>query len=291
MNNMVFQENGLFGLKDKDGKIIISPQYVEMYDFSCGLSLVRNKQHEYAYIDIDNKQIVPFGKYSWLDSSFVCGFARVMSFDCLREKEEWGIIDTLGNIVVPMNYDKIWAIKEDYIFSVKAFAGEKEEHLNLYEMQKRVILDGLKYILVYSVEEFKQLTNCEKLFVKVSPKDHHLFFTYGTNIGRVALTSIPAEPVIAIVTNSSGKIFPLLMEKADIGKASFSLLKTAQHKKTSPQKHNRQTSFWDYEEEKMNDADGWSDPYGDEQVYYDGWNREDIESGLYDAYEGRSDAR
>lgn len=291
MNNMVFQENGLFGLKDKNGKIIISPQYIEMYDFCCGLSLVRNKQHEYAYIDIDNKQIVPFGKYSWLDSSFVCGFARVMSFDCLREKEKWGIIDTLGNIVVPMNYDKIWAIKEDYIFSVKAFAGEKEEHLNLHEMQKRVILDGLKYISVYSVEEFKQLVNCKKLFVKTSPENHLLFFTYGTNIGRVALTSIPVEPVIAIVTNSSGKIFPLLMEKTDIGKASLPLPKTAQHKKTFPTRHNHRTSFGDYEEEKMNDADGWSDPYGDEQAYYDGWNREDVESGLYDAYEGHSDVR
>ena len=57
--------------------------------------------------------------------------------------------------------------------------------------------------------------------------------------------------------------------------------KTASHK----------TSFWDYESEKMNDADNWSDPYGDEQAYYDGWDREDIESGLADAYEGDLDAR
>lgn len=36
----------------------------------------------------------------------------------------------------------------------------------------------------------------------------------------------------------------------------------------------------------MNDADNWSDPYGDEQTYYGGWSREDVESGLADAYEG-----
>ena len=29
----------------------------------------------------------------------------------------------------------------------------------------------------------------------------------------------------------------------------------------------------------------WSDPYGDEQVYYDGWSREDVENGLADACE------
>lgn len=45
------------------------------------------------------------------------------------------------------------------------------------------------------------------------------------------------------------------------------------------------TSFWQYESEKMNDTDNWSDPYGDEQGYYGGWSREDVESGLADAYE------
>ena len=33
------------------------------------------------------------------------------------------------------------------------------------------------------------------------------------------------------------------------------------------------------------DSDSWSDPYGDERAYYDGWSREDVESGLADAYE------
>ena len=45
------------------------------------------------------------------------------------------------------------------------------------------------------------------------------------------------------------------------------------------------TSFWDYENEKMNDYDNWSDPFGDERAFYDGWSREDVESGLADAYE------
>ena len=40
-----------------------------------------------------------------------------------------------------------------------------------------------------------------------------------------------------------------------------------------------------YENEKMNDYDNWSDPFGDERAFYDGWSREDVESGLADAYE------
>ena len=54
-------------------------------------------------------------------------------------------------------------------------------------------------------------------------------------------------------------------------------------KKTSKQFSN--TTFWEYEEENTIDSDNWSDPYGDERAYYDGWSREDVESGLADAYE------
>ena len=28
-----------------------------------------------------------------------------------------------------------------------------------------------------------------------------------------------------------------------------------------------------------------TDPFGDERAFYDGWSREDVESGLADAYE------
>ena len=67
---IIFQENGLFGAKNQRGEIVIQPQYMEMQPFSCGLSLVRNHQYQYAYIDILNRQIVPFGKYIWCDPQF-----------------------------------------------------------------------------------------------------------------------------------------------------------------------------------------------------------------------------
>lgn len=41
----------------------------------------------------------------------------------------------------------------------------------------------------------------------------------------------------------------------------------------------------------VTDADNWSDPYGDEKDFYDGWNREEVENGLADAYEGDADVR
>ena len=287
---IIFQENGLFGAKNQRGEIVIQPQYMEMQPFSCGLSLVRNHQYQYAYIDINNKQVIPFGKYSWCDPQFTCGFSRVMEYHYLEEKNKWGIIDTLGNIVVPLKYDIIWAIKEEYIFSLRAFLGDKEERIDLHQLGNKVIFDGLTYICTYSVEAFKELVHCKKLYVKVQPNTRQLYFTYGANIGFVSLKGMPKEPVISIVVNSSGKIFPLLMEKSDIGKNTLSLAKAAP-KRTISKVASHKTSFWDYESEKMNDTDNWSDPYGDEQAYYGGWSREDDESGLADAYEGDSDAR
>lgn len=280
---VIFQENELFGAKNSKGEVIIPPQYMEMQPFSCGLSLVRNNQYQYAYINKRNEQVIPFGTYQWCDPLFVCGFARVL-------KENWGVIDTLGNIVVQLKYDKIWTLKEEYIFSIKAFVDNKEERLNLHQLGNKVIFDCLTYICTYSVEAFKELVHCERLYVKAHPNTKQLYFTYGANMGFVSLKGIPKEPVISIVVNSSGKIFPLLMEKSDIGKASLSSAK-AIHEKNISRTTVQKTSFWDYEAEKMNDTDNWSDPYGDEQAYYGGWSREDVESGLADAYEGDLDAR
>ena len=281
---IIFQEDGLFGVKNQRGEVIIPPQYMEMQPFSCGLSLVRNHQYQYAYIDINNNQVIPFGNYSWCDPQFTCGFSRVMEYHYLEEKNKWGIIDTLGNIVVPLKYDKIWVIKEEYLFSLRAFLGDKEEKINLHLLGNKVIFDGLTYICTYSVESFKELVHCKIINVKIQPHTRQLYFTYGANIGFVSLKEIPKEPVISIVANSSGKIFPLLMEKSDIGKTTLFPAK-AVSKRTISKTTSHKPSFWDYESEKMNDADNWSDPYGDEQAYYGGWSREDVESGLADAYE------
>lgn len=278
MDYIIFQENGLFGAKNQRGEVVISPQYMEMQPFSCGLSSVRNHQYQYAYINKDNKQVVPFGTYQWCDPFFVCGFARVL-------KGNWGIIDTLGNIVVPLKYDRIWAIKEEYIFSIKAYINDKEEILDLHQLAAKIIFDGLTYIRTYSIEAFKQLTNCETLRVKALNNPKQLYFTYGCNIGFVGKITIPQEPVIAIVANSSGKIFPLLMEKTDIGQTTIAVPKRITSKAAS-----HKTSVWDYESENMNEADNGSDHYGDIQAYYDGWSKEDVESGLADAYEGDVEA-
>lgn len=279
--------NGLFGAKDGIGDVIIPFLYKEMYPFSCGLSMVRNQKFQYAYINQNNEEIIKFGQYSWCDPQFVCGYARVIKYSTLEQKDKWGIVDTKGNIIVPLEYDKIWTLKEGCLHDLKAFKGGKEVKINLVSLSLKcgVLVDGLKYIATYSIKDFKNTSQCSRIYVKKG-KDNKLYFIYGCNIGLVAFKGIPKEPVISIVINSAGKIFPLLHEKEDTGKTSFDIvIKTNKpNLKQTYKKSYRKTSCWDYEE-KMNDNDNWSDPYGDEQAYYNGWSREDVESGLADAYE------
>ncbi len=99
----IYQENGLYGLKNDCGEVIISPQYREFYPYSCGLACVRNDKYQYAYINIFNDIVVPFGKYVWVDPQFKGGYARVKTAD----NKHWGVIDTTGNIAVIPNMDYI----------------------------------------------------------------------------------------------------------------------------------------------------------------------------------------
>ena len=172
----IYQENGLYGLKNDCGEVVISPQYREFYPFSCGLACVRNSSYQYAYISIFNKAVVPFGKYIWVDTHFTCGYARVIQYSVIEDKQYWGIINTMGFIVVPCEYDNIWTLNEEYLDNLKAFKDGKECRINLRNADKKIVLDGLKYIKTYTIDEFKTEFNASKIFVKVNPNNVILFY-------------------------------------------------------------------------------------------------------------------
>lgn len=209
---------GLYGLTNDCGEVIIAPQYRDFYSFSCGVACVRDINYRYAYIDVCNNTIVPFGKYIWIDPYFVCGYARVKGYSVIENKAYWGIINTLGILIVPLEYDNIWTINEKYIDRLKAYKNDKEFRINLRTADKNIVLDGLNYIRTYTVDEFKAEFNVSKVFVRVNPNNNVMSIYYGTNIGVVSNDNCMLNPVISIVCNSTGKIFCLLHHKNNIGK-------------------------------------------------------------------------
>ncbi|MDE7387202.1 MAG: WG repeat-containing protein [Muribaculaceae bacterium] len=55
-----FVENQKFGYKDRDGNVVIKPQYFEATDFSEGLACVkRGKTSGWGYIDTVGKMVIP----------------------------------------------------------------------------------------------------------------------------------------------------------------------------------------------------------------------------------------
>ena len=104
------------------------------------VKVVRNKSYEWAVLDLSDNEIVPFGKYAFIDG-FEQGLARVRGkgglflpqtlmwvilddgkvisgkealendeFRVQRESKlsKWGIINTQGEEVLPVEYDQVW---------------------------------------------------------------------------------------------------------------------------------------------------------------------------------------
>lgn len=223
---IIFENNGLYGLKTKEGELIVEPQYKEMQPFSCGLSQVRNDNYQYAYINVQNVQVVSFGRFNWCDPLFKMGLARV------KHGNKWGIINTVGKVVLPIIYDKIWPLEEEYIHTIRVVQEEKENTIDVNSFLTDNLLDGIVYHRTYTPKKIKELFGVSKIEVKKETKSNRLYFSLSTIIGEVACKGIPKEPVISIVSNYNGKIFPLMHEARDIGCKSYVTIQTKNQSKT-----------------------------------------------------------
>ena len=103
----------IYGLINSKGETIFEPAF---YTFlpSIGekkLYTVQNKDYKYAVLNIDGTEVVPFGKYSWIDG-FDNGLARVKIGNLTNGQKEngnkWGLIEEIGIAVVALEYDNIW---------------------------------------------------------------------------------------------------------------------------------------------------------------------------------------
>ena len=181
----------------------------------------------------------------------------------------------MGEVVLPMKYDNIWTLNENYIHSIKVAIDGKEHTIDASLLVKDNSLSGLVYIKTYIVEDFKKEFGLDKIEVKAALKTGRLFFPFRTTYGEVALGNTE-DIVVSIVANAQGKIFPLLHHGKDTGASS---LKKSFCDIPNKEKIGRQEESFRWE-----DDEPWED-----YVDYSGWSREDLESGLADAFEGDYD--
>lgn len=91
-----YEKNNLWGFKDINGKVLIEPQYDEVFDFSEDLAVV-SKEDFYGYINKDGEIVIPI-EYE-MALSFSSGFAVV------TKDEKSGYINKGGQVIIKPEYD------------------------------------------------------------------------------------------------------------------------------------------------------------------------------------------
>lgn len=66
-----------------------------------------NDQHEYGIVDSLGNEVVPYGRYKWIQNTFVDGFTRAMG------KGGMGLLDIEGNVILE-GFKEIWNFNEDF---------------------------------------------------------------------------------------------------------------------------------------------------------------------------------
>lgn len=110
-----------------DGRLVKADIYKE----GCGLATIL-KDDKWSVIDGNNNEVVPSGKYDYIDGFDKCGLARVKINGKIHifnpeksTKDRWGVIDTEGNEVLPLVFSEIWAFYNKNRLTTTVWKGDK----------------------------------------------------------------------------------------------------------------------------------------------------------------------
>lgn len=148
-NKVAAYKRSMYGIIDYQGKVVIDTIYksiVQAKD-SNELFTVQDENYKYSVITAEGKEIVPPGRYNWIDG-FDRGFARVKkgkrSNGVVENGNLWGVINKYGEEVMPCIYTNIFNFygkpynsiffDEDNIRKQIPFTSleDKEEEYDLY---------------------------------------------------------------------------------------------------------------------------------------------------------------
>lgn len=125
----------LYGVIDYNGTIILEPEYYEiLVSNDKKILTVRNKEKQYLVLDRIGNLIVEPGIYSFIDK-FDHNLARVNKI--VGDKKKWGIINSSGKIVLPIEYDEIYNFcdknrKSTYVYK------EGQSHLFYFDEKDKL---------------------------------------------------------------------------------------------------------------------------------------------------------
>lgn len=129
----------MYGLINYKGETIFEPSFYRLLPAigNKNLYTVQNNHFEYAVLNIDGTEVVPFGKYNWIDG-FDNGLARVRIGNVTNGQKEngnkWGLINENGKEVLPLENDDIWPFYGKKRVTTKVVKGNVAKNIVLSEI-------------------------------------------------------------------------------------------------------------------------------------------------------------
>ena len=129
----------MYGLINYKGETIFEPSFYLLLSAIGNKKIytVQNNLFEYAVLNIDGTEVVPFGKYNWIDG-FDNGLARVRIGNVTNGQKEngnkWGLINENGKEVLPLEYDNIWNFYDKKRVTTKVVKGNVAHDVILSEL-------------------------------------------------------------------------------------------------------------------------------------------------------------
>ncbi|MGF9914308.1 SEL1-like repeat protein [Paenibacillus ehimensis] len=109
----IFEENGLWGLKDKAGNVLLGPQFDEFYDFSSEDLAVVTRAGKYGYVHKSGKLVIPL---EW-DDAFDFEYGTTSAI--IKRDDKFGLINIEGRMVAPTEYESLEALDGPYFTAQK----------------------------------------------------------------------------------------------------------------------------------------------------------------------------
>ena len=130
----------LYGLINSNGEEILKPEFFALVSAigNSEIYTVQNRNFEYGVIDITGRVIIPFGKYDYI-GGFDKGLARVkigkQSSGLVENNNRWGLIDIIGNEVLPIEYDAIWSFYGKKYNSIIVEIDGSRKSISIYDLR------------------------------------------------------------------------------------------------------------------------------------------------------------
>lgn len=144
----IYEQDGKLYFSDANGNITIFSEYDKIYDFHNDLAVAYKSvdgKRKYTIINKSGKQVIKLGEYDSIDQ--IDEIDGIVYFK-VEKNDLYGVIDSKGKTILPIEYNEISAFDNIHIFRVKK--DNKYYYLSqngnvMCETEKTSIFDTVTY--------------------------------------------------------------------------------------------------------------------------------------------------